>query len=126
MSTSITGVTGFDQEIYDKLLVQYTETTGKTQADLDGILLAKINSNVSFKDAVDQVRAGLPQLAAPRTTIESGLNQCVALPSFGAAYLSMVTDLAAQQRLQNAQVKAMQTEEIVAKISADPEFKNLV
>ncbi|MBP3731428.1 MAG: hypothetical protein J6I40_08170 [Mailhella sp.] len=116
MSTSITGVTGFDQEIYDKLLVQYTESTGKTKADLDSVLLSKINGNVSFKDAVDQMRSGLPQLAAPRTTMESGLNQYLALPSFGASYLSMITDLAAQQRLQNSQMKAMSTEEMIAKI----------
>ena len=57
MSTSITGVAGFDQAIYDKLLVQYTEATGKTQADLDGILMQKINGKMSFMEAVNQVQA---------------------------------------------------------------------
>ena len=116
MSTSITGVAGFDQAIYDKLLVQYTEATGKTQADLDGILMQKINGNMSFMEAVNQVQGGLPNIPPPRRTMESGFNQYLALPSFGASYLSMITDLAAQQRLQNALQKAMSTEEMIAKI----------
>lgn len=38
------------------------------------------------------------------------------LPSFGANYLAMITDIASEQRRQNAQMRADQTEEIVAKI----------
>ena len=121
MSTSITGVAGFDQAIYDKLLVQYTEATGKTQADLDGILMQKINGNMSFMEAVNQVQGELPKLPPPRTTMESGFNQYLALPSFGASYLSMITDLAAHQRLQNAMQKAMSTEEMIAKIKDQAE-----
>ena len=116
MPTDITGVTGFDQTIYDNLLVQYTKATGKTQADLDGILMAEIEGGASFKDAAALIREGLPKLPKPNIT-QSDITTYASLPSFGANYLAMITDIASDQRRQNAQMKALQTEEMVAKIN---------
>ncbi|MBO4317423.1 MAG: hypothetical protein J5855_03980 [Mailhella sp.] len=120
MATDITGVTGFDQTIYDNLVIQYTKATGKTQADLDGILMDKIDGGASFKDAAAQIRADLPSLPKPIIT-KSDITTYATLPSFGANYLAMITDVAAEQRRQNAQVKAMSTEEMIAKINEQAE-----
>ena len=120
MATDITGVTGFDQTIYDNLVIQYTKATGKTQADLDGILMDKIDGGTSFKDAAAQIRADLPSLPKPIIT-KSDITTYATLPSFGANYLAMITDVAAEQRRQNAQVKAMSTEEMIAKINEQAE-----
>lgn len=116
MGTDITGVAGFDQKIYDDLVLRYTKATGKTKADLDGLLMAKINGSTSFKEAAAQIFSELPQLPKPIVTKSDITNWGPTLPSFGANYLAMITDVAAEQHRQNAERKAISTEEMIAQI----------
>ncbi len=109
---SVNNLTGFDQTLYDNLKTTYTQATGKTESDFDALLLAASdNGRLSFRETVNEIRDLLPspQSSSPYSTIG-------VLPSFGSTYLALITELSSEQRRQNAEMRALQTEEMVAKI----------
>lgn len=112
MSISVNSLVGFDQDLYDYLKTSYTQATGKTESDFDALLVkASNNGELSFRDAVDEVRE---LLASPQTGISYSV--LGAVPSFGSSYLALITELSSEQRRQNAEMRALQTEEMVSKI----------
>lgn len=113
--TSVTQAANFDQAAYDELLAT-AKTEYVAQSKVDEQLLLALNSGKSFSEAVAAVKSDLPTLPPPMGTGEVWSNGLTGLPSFGANYLAMITDIASEQRRQNAQMRADQTEEIVAKI----------
>ena len=113
--TSVTQAANFDQAAYDELLAA-AKTEYVAQSKVDEQLLLALNSGKSFSEAVAAVKSDLPTLPPPMGTGEVWSNGLPGLPSFGANYLAMITDIASEQRRQNAQMRADQTEEIVAKI----------
>lgn len=120
MNTDITKLSGFDQTAYDNLAAQYAKATGKTSfEELDVQLLAAFEKTSSFSEAVNSVRAGLPPLPVP--IMERDITSCGVLPSFGSNYLALITELASKQRQQNAEMRALQTEEMIDKIQEQAE-----
>ncbi len=109
---SVNNLTGFDQELYDNLKTSYTQSTGKTESDFDALLLAASdNGKLSFRETVNEVRDLLPapQTSSPYSTIG-------VLPSFGSTYLALITEMSSEERRRNAEMRALQTEEMVSKI----------
>ena len=97
MSISVNSLVGFDQDLYDYLKTSYTQATGKTESDFDALLVkASNNGELSFRDAVDEVRE---LLASPQTGISYSV--LGAVPSFGSSYLALITELSSEQRRQN-------------------------
>ena len=109
---SVNTLVGFDQDLYDYLKTSYTQSTGKTESDFDALLLsASDNGKLSFRETVDEIRDLLP---TPLHSVSySGLG---ALPSFGSNYLALITELSSEERRQNAEMRALQTEEMASKI----------
>ena len=112
MSMSVNNLVGFDQSIYDSLKTSFTEATGKTENDFNSLLIAASqNGTLSFRESVDEIRDLLP---APQSSVSC--SSFVALPSFGSSYLALITEISSEERRRNAEMRAMQTEEMVAKI----------
>ena len=110
--SSVNNLTGFDQDLYDHLKTSYTKSTGKTESDFDALLLAASdNGKLSFREAVNEVRDLLPH---PLSTISC--STLVAMPSFGSNYLALITELSSEERRRNAEMRALQTEELASKI----------
>lgn len=113
---NIENLQGYNAQDYNALAAQYTERTGKTEAQLQETILEYVNSGKSFDEAVDLISNSLPPLEPP--VYEQGF--CLyagALPaSFGSTYLALIQDLAADQRRQAADAKALQTEALVKNI----------
>ena len=114
--TSVTQASGFDQVAYNELLAS-AKTEYVARSKVDEQLLVALNSGKSFSEAVAAVKSDLPNLPPPMGTGEVWSSGLAGLPSFGANYLAMITDISAEQRRQNAQMRAEQTEEMVAKIN---------
>ena len=109
---SVNDLTGFDQNLYDYLKTSYTKATGKTDSDFEKLVLSTSkDGQLSFRETVDEIRDLLPKPFS--LTSCSGL---VPLPSFGSTYLALITDMASEERRQNAEMRALQTEEMVSKI----------
>lgn len=109
---SVNNLTGFDQALYDNLKTSYTQSTGKTESDFDALLLAASdNGKLSFRETVNEIRDLLPapQSSAPYSTIG-------VLPSFGSTYLALITEMSSEERRRNAEMRALQTEEMATKI----------
>lgn len=110
--TNVNQITGFDATQYN-LLLEAAKSEYVSQAQVDQALLNAVNSGKTFAEAVSMVTTSLPTLPPPMGTgsvWDSGLQ---GLPSFSANYLAMIGDLAAQQRRQSAEQRALQTEIIV-------------
>lgn len=109
---SVNNLAGFDQDLYDYLKTSYTQATGKTDSDFEALVLATSeNGKLSFRETADEIRDLLPKPFS--LTSCSGL---VPLPSFGSTYLALITDISSEERRQNAEMRALQTEEMVSKI----------
>lgn len=121
MSNDITSVKGYNADLYAELESDYQVRTGKTSAELDKEIMALINEGKSFSDAIKSIRSNLPELTPPLQKFDPTTYMAGGLPSFGANYLAMITDLSAEQRRQNAEMRALQTEEMVAKIQEQAE-----
>ena len=117
MSTTITGLSGFDQSIYDDLKTKYTQSTGKTEQDLQAALLAAAGNTGSFSDAVKTVSSSLPTLSTP--IMEADIRSYGTLPSFGSNYLALITQMASEQRQQTRDMRAQETEAMAQKIEAE-------
>lgn len=113
--SSVTQASGFDQVAYDKLL-ESAQAEYVSRSKVDEQLLAALNSGKSFSEAVETVQNELPDLPPPMGTGEVWSNGLAGLPSFSANYLAMITDISSEQRRQNAEMRALQTEEMVDKI----------
>ncbi|WP_418765009.1 hypothetical protein [Mailhella sp.] len=109
---SVNNLVGFDQDLYDYLKTSFTQATGKTDSDFDAILLAASdNGKLSFRETVDEIRDLLPH---PLSDVSySGLG---ALPSFGSNYMALITEMSSEERRRNAEMRALQTEEMASKI----------
>lgn len=116
MSTDITSIKGYDASLYSSLESDYSIRTDKTKADLDKEIMALVSEGASFSDAVKNIRSSLPPLVTPMQKFNPTTYAAGGLPSFGANYLALITDLSAEQRRQNAEMRAMQTEEMIHKI----------
>lgn len=110
MSISVNNLVGFDQSIYDSMKATYTSATGKTDSDFDNLLISlSENGTLNFKDVMNEVADLLP---AP-----SGSVSCIgAVPSFGSTYLALITEMSSEERRRNADIRALQTEELVDKV----------
>ncbi len=112
MSIDITGLQGYDPAVYDEMLTRYVKAGG-TKEQLDFVLAMEVGLfHTSFEDAASQILSVLPKPTVTRGDVTS----LTVLPSFGANYMAMITDVAAEQRRQNAQIKAMSTEEMIEQI----------
>ena len=114
--SGISGLTDSQKLVYNQLI----ETGSKehvTQATIDRQLQEAMAAGLKFDDAVTQVKSDLPNLKIP-VFLESGTlkSNLEGLPSFGANYMAMITDVASEQRRQNAEMRALQTEEMIDKI----------
>ncbi|WP_294555818.1 type III secretion system translocon subunit SctB [uncultured Mailhella sp.] len=108
---NITDIKGFDQSLYDDLKLEYTKASGKTDEDFKNLVLRlSEDGKLDFKNVADEIRDILP----PPTSYPS---TCLgAVPSFGSNYLALITELSSEERRQNAEMRALQTEEMVDKI----------
>jgi len=116
MSLDITTLNGYDQKIYDDLAAQYTQRTGKSEAALKNELLALVDSGKSISEAMNIVSNELPALTPPIWEQDFTSYTAGALPSFGSNYMALITDIAAEQRKQTADQKALQTELLISNI----------
>ncbi len=116
MSLDITTLSGYDQKIYDELAAQYTQRTGKSEAALKNELIALVYSGKSISEAMTLVSSELPALAPPIWEQDFTSYAPGALPSFGSNYMALITEIAAEQRKQTADQKALQTELLIANI----------
>ena len=116
MSLDITTLSGYDQKIYDDLAAQYTQRTGKSEAALQNELLALVDSGKSISEAMNIVSNELPALTPPIWEQDFTSYTAGALPSFGSNYMALITDIAAEQRKQTADQKALQTELLISNI----------
>ncbi|HJD96232.1 type III secretion system translocon subunit SctB [Mailhella massiliensis] len=110
MSLSVNNLVGFNQTVYDDLKTKYTSATGKTDSDFDNLLISlSKDGTLSFQDVTGEVFDMLPKpldsIVCPST-----------IPSFGSTYLALITELSSEERRQNAEMRALQTEEMVDKI----------
>ena len=114
---NVQGLTDTQQTMYRQLL-ETGSAEYVSQSTIDKQLDKALQDGLSFDKAVQQVKSDLPNLKIP-TKMESGTwkTDLAGLPSFGANYLAMITDLSSEQRRQNAEVRAQATEEMVAKIN---------
>ena len=110
MSLSVNDLIGFNQTVYDDLKTNYTNTTGKSASDFDKLLInLSQEGKLSFQDVTREVYDTLPK--------PLDLIGCTSItPSFGSTYLALITDMSSEERRQNAEMRALQTEEMVDKI----------
>lgn len=123
MSTDISQISGYDATMYEELASEYTQKTGKSEADLQEILLDLVNRNNSFEDAIGLVRADLPELSPPIWERDFTSYTAGALPSFGSNYMALITEIASDQRKQAHDMKALQTEALISNI--EEQAKNI-
>lgn len=116
MYTSVTNIQGFNEQDYQSLLTEYTERTNKSGLDLQNELLAYAADGKSFDEAAALIKADLPELPAPIMERDITSYTAGALPSFGSNYMALITELAADQRKQSADQKALQTEMLIGNI----------
>ena len=123
MSTDITSLSGYNQQDYNALLTEYTQRTGKTEEQFKTYLNSLVTSEMTFDELEAKVKDELPPLTPP--VYEQGycLYVGTAPASFGSTYLALIQDLAAEQRKQNADAKALQTEAQIANI--EQQAKNI-
>ena len=110
MSLSVNDLIGFNQTVYDDLKTSYTNTTGKSASDFDKLLInLSQEGKLSFQDVTREVYDTLPKpldlIGCPSIT-----------PSFSSTYLALITEMSSEERRQNAEMRALQTEEMVDKI----------
>ena len=110
MSIDVTTLNGYNAQDYDALAAQYTEQTGKTKADFDRFSSTIITEGMSFEDFEAKMSAEIPTLDPPIYERDFSLYAGSAPASFGSTYLTLIQDLAADQRKQTADAKALQTE----------------
>lgn len=113
--TNVNQINGFDAAQYNQLLeAAKSEYVSKEQ--IDQALLNAVNSGKTFAEALSSVSTTLPTLPPPMGTGALWDNGLAGLPSFCANYLALIGDLAADQRRQSAEQRALQTENIIDKI----------
>lgn len=113
--TNVHQITGFDAQQYN-LLLEAAKSEYVSQAQVDKALLDAVNAGKTFDQAISMVTTSLPTLPPPMGTGTVWDNGLLGLPSFSANYLAMIGDVAAQQRRQSAEQRAMQTEITVNEI----------
>ena len=123
MSVDVTSLNGYNTSDYDALAAQYTEQTGKTKADFDRFASTIITEGMTFCDFELKVTEELPKLDPPIYERDFSLYVGTAPASFGSTYLALIQDLAADQRKQNADAKALQTEAQIKNI--EEQAKNI-
>ncbi|MBR5882569.1 MAG: hypothetical protein IKY97_03710 [Mailhella sp.] len=116
MSTDVTSLSGYDAQKYEELQVQYTEQTGKTSADFDRYASSIITEGMTFEEFENKVSAEIPTLDPPIYEQDFSLYVSTAPASFGSTYLALIQDLASDQRRQNADTKALETEALISNI----------
>ena len=116
MSLDVTTLSGYSAEAYEKLQAQYTEQTGKTSADFDRYASSIITEGMTFDEFEDKVSAEIPTLDPPIYEQDFSLYVGSAPASFGSTYLALIQDLASDQRRQNADTKALETEALISNI----------
>ncbi|NCD25483.1 MAG: type III secretion system protein [Deltaproteobacteria bacterium] len=118
--TNVNQINGFNATQYNQLLeAAKSEYVSKEQ--IDQALLAAVNAGKTFSQALSSISAALPTLPPPMGTGALWDNGLAGLPSFCANYLALVGDLAADQRRQSAEQRALQTNIIVDTIEAQAE-----
>ena len=123
MSIDVTSLNGYNTSDYEALQAQYTEQTGKTKADFDRFASTIITEGMTFCDFEMKVQEELPKLDPPIHEQGYSLYVGTAPASFGSTYLALIQDLAADQRKQNADAKALQTEAQIENI--EQQAKNI-
>ena len=121
MSMGITNIQGYSEVEYQNLLTEYTERTNKSGLDLQNELMAYAAQGKSFDEAAALIRADLPELPAPIMERDITSYAGGALPSFGSNYMALITELAADQRKQASDQKALQTEALISNIEEQAE-----
>ena len=123
MSTNVTSLTGYDAQDYEALAAQYIARTGQTEAQFEEYISSIITEGMTFDQLEAQVKEDLPRLSLP--IYEQDFSVYIGTPpaSFGSTYLALIQELAAEQRKQNADAKALQTEEQIANI--EEQAKNI-
>lgn len=116
MSIDVTTLSGYNAEAYEELQAQYTEQTGKTSADFDRYASSLITEGMTFEDFQAKVSEEIPTLDPPIYEQDFSLYVGSAPASFGSTYLALIQDLAADQRKQTADAKALQTEALISNI----------
>lgn len=118
--TNVNQITGFNAAQYNQLLeAAKSEYVSKDQ--IDQALLSAVNSGKTFTEALSSVTTALPTLPPPMGTGVQWDNGLAGLPSLGASYMAMIGDVAADQRRQSAEQRALQTNIIVDTIEAQAE-----
>ena len=123
MSVDITSLSGYSEQDYKELQTQYTQRTGKTEAQFEAFINSIITEGMTFDQLEERVMDQLPPLTPPIFEQDFSLYAYAAPASFGSTYLALIQDLAAEQRKQNADAKALQTEAQIANI--EEQAKNI-
>ena len=113
MSTDITSLSGYNQQDYNALLTEYTQRTGKTEEQFKTYLNSLVTSEMTFDELEAKVKDELPTLPPPVYEQGFSLYASSAPASFGSTYLALIQDMAAEQRKQTADAKALQTEAVI-------------
>ncbi len=97
---NIQDVTGFNSVQYNAL-VEQAQARNVSSSEVDTALLSAIQAGKDFSAALGQVRASLPELAAPSTNAMPKPSDWVGLPSPGAVFASLILQDASEQRRTN-------------------------
>ena len=116
MSIDVTTLSGYDAQAYEELQAQYTEQTGKTSADFNRYASSIITEDMTFDEFEAKVSAEIPTLDPPIYEQDFSLYVSTTPASFGSTYLALIQDLTADQRRQNADTKALETEALISNI----------
>jgi hypothetical protein len=112
--TNVSQARDFDQSQYD-LLLQMADKQRVSPNQVETALLAALNNGASFSEAANQAPGQLPRVATPASSDISGISTFAsgAVPSPGAMIMSLIVDMANDERKQTRELRWAQTESIV-------------
>lgn len=113
--TNISQAKGFDAALYANL-VKEARSEYVSQAQIDKQLMTMLNQGKDFSEAVKGVQNKLPSLPPPLGEGTLFTKDGATLPSFGANYMAIISDYAAEDRRLSAEQRAKQTEIIIDQI----------
>ena len=115
MPSDISGIQGFDATKYADL-VESARTEYVSKDKVDQLLLEANAKGLNFDEAAASVTKQLPTLPPPLTSTDHWNNNLAGMPSMGANYLALISELSAEQRKESAEQRNLQTEQIVSEL----------
>lgn len=113
--TNVKQIPGFNQEQY-AALIETAKSSNVDAAVVDMALLQAVKGGKDFAAALKSVAADLPELVLPFPNALNHLGSLGAAPSPGATVMALIVGLTGEERKENAQMRADQTQLIASKI----------